>query len=99
VERAHNRDCCSNGGEHEPGATLEPEIRDGAPEKINRVRESDQGADAGGAGWIYTFIAQKKRERTANEAEGDDGIRRNEEGEKPRAFAWRRFALGVDIRP
>ncbi len=62
------------------------EIGNRAPEEIDGVRQGKQRDDAGAARGIDAMETQKVREASANEAEGDDRIRGDEEGEEPRAF-------------
>jgi hypothetical protein len=47
------------------------------------MRQRDEGADAGGSRGIDAFIAEKERERAAYEADRNDSIGRDEQGEEP----------------
>ncbi len=62
------------------------EVGNGAPEKIDGVREREQGADAGRTRRVNSLIAQEIRERAADKAEGDDRIGRDEDAEEPGAL-------------
>ena len=52
------------------------------------MRERNQGADTGGTRGVDAFIAQEKGERAANEADGDDGIGRDEKAKEPWTLVW-----------
>ncbi|MEI9969909.1 MAG: hypothetical protein WDM87_15275 [Terracidiphilus sp.] len=92
-----------NGGggrrKQEPSAAAHPEIGQRAPEEVNSVRKRKQRCNARGARGIHAFIAQQIGDGPTDEAEGNYRVRRDKEGEKPRAFARRRRGLGLYLRP
>ena len=91
--RQRGRNC----SQHEPDAPAQPEVSDGAPEKIDGVRQRNQRNNAGAAGWIDALAPQQIGERAADQADGHDGHGRDEEIEQPGTFVWRgwSFAFGV----
>ena len=75
-----------DGSRDKPGATLDPEIGDGTPEKIDRGREDEQRDDLGASAYSDSLLAEKVGQRSLNDAIGEHRRWCNEEAEEPGAF-------------
>ena len=99
MEGGDERDGGSGCRKQEPGTAAHPEVSQRAPEKIDSVRKRKQRRNARGARGVYALVAQQIGDGAAHEAERDDRLGRDEEGEKPGAIVRRRRGLGLDFRP
>lgn len=81
-------ECGGDGSDYEPGATANPEVRDGAPEEVDRLGEDEERYDLGGSADADSLLSEQVGEDAADDAVGEDCIRRYEEAEEPRTFFW-----------
>jgi len=70
----------------------------GTPEKVDGVRKRKQRGDARGARRIDALVAHQIGESAADQAERDDRLGGDEEGEEPGAIVRRRRGLSLDLR-
>ena len=83
----HNKPGGDGSGD-EPGAALDPEIGDGTPKEIDCGGQDEQRDDLGASAYSYSLLAEEVRQRSLNDAVGDDRRWRDEKSEEPGAFFW-----------
>ncbi len=81
-------ECGGDGSDHEPGATANPEVGDGAPEEVDGLGEDEERYDLGGSSDADSLLSEQVGEDATDDAVGEDCIRRDEEAEEPRTFFW-----------
>jgi len=60
-----------DGSGDEPGATLDPEIGDGTPQKIDCGGKNEQRDDLGAPAYFDSLLAEEVRQSTLNDAIGE----------------------------
>ncbi len=76
----------SDSSRDKPGATLDPEIGDGAPKEIDGGGQDKQRDDLGASAYSDSLLAEQVRKGSLNDAVGDNGRRRDEKSEDPGTF-------------
>ena len=83
VECSQQQSRSHRGRQHEPGSAAHPKVRNGAPEEVDCMRESDQRNNAGAARGIDALKPKQIGERAAGQADRHHSHGRDEEVEEP----------------